>query len=221
MCIIAVSKKGAKQPTLDCMRTMFRNNPHGAGYMVARNGLVEIHKGFMEWADFERAIKAENFTEDDPVVYHFRISTQAGIKPTMTHPFPLTSIPEKCEYLDLTCPVGIAHNGIIHMTSDHKQTRFSDTVLFITNYMTKILRDPDDFTDPAVADMIESLTNSRWAIMQSTGDIVTIGNFIKRDGILYSNSTYIPQTDVRDLHKFTPTRDWRADYVHDITDWEG
>ena len=132
MCIIAVSKIGVRQPSLKQLRNMYTNNPHGAGYMYARNGIVHIHKGFMTWEDFERNIKAEAFTEADPVVYHFRISTQAGVKPTMTHPFPLTDDLSLCEALDVTCPVGLAHNGIISMTSFAKEVKYSDTAYFIT-----------------------------------------------------------------------------------------
>ena len=193
MCIIAVSKKGVKQPTLDQLRTMFDNNPDGAGYMVARKGKVSIHKGFMVWEDFERAIKAEHFTEKDPVVYHFRISTQAGIKPSMTHPFPLTEDLKLCEKLDiLSCPVGIAHNGIIHMTSDSKETRFSDTALFITEYMTKLIRNQQETGDPMILNMIDCLTNSKWAIMNGSGEISLVGKFFSKDGIMYSNMTYLP-----------------------------
>jgi len=193
MCIIAVSKKGVRQPSLKQLQAMFENNPHGAGYMVARDGKVEIHKGFMDWEDFARAIKNENFKSSDPVVYHFRISTQAGVNAKMTHPFPLSSRLEHCEKLDLTCPVGLAHNGIIRMTSDAKETRFSDTALFIAQYMTKLIRKRSDITDDAVIDMIENLTNSKWAIMDSTGEIVTIGHFINESGLLFSNGTYMPK----------------------------
>ena len=192
MCIIAVSKKGVKQPTLEQLHQMFHNNPDGAGYMYARGGSVHIHKGFMDEKDFMRAVKAEHFTAKDPVVYHFRISTQAGITPTMTHPFPLTSNAELCEKLDMIASVGIAHNGIIRMTSNAKETRFSDTVLFITDYMSKLIRKPQDLTDPAVLTMIDHLTNSKWAIMEGNGSIVTVGNFVKEGELLFSNSTYKP-----------------------------
>jgi len=191
MCIIAVSKKGIRQPTLDQLRTMYDNNPDGAGYMYAKDGLVHIHKGFMTWQDFEREIKAKAFTADDPVVYHFRISTQAGVRPTMTHPFPLTDDLELCEALDLTAPVGLAHNGIIHMTSFTKEVRYSDTAYFIAWYMTKLIREHEDVTDPSVNDMIEVLTNSKWAIMDGlTGEIATVGKFENKKGLLFSNSTY-------------------------------
>ena len=191
MCIIAVSKIGVRQPSLAQLRNMFNHNPHGAGYMVARNGYAEIHKGFLNWEDFQRAVKAEHFTAKDAVVYHFRISTQAGVKPEMTHPFPLTSVPASCEKLDIKAPIGIAHNGVIRMTSDYRETRFSDTAIFITRYMSKLIRRKSDITDPEIMTMIDHLTNSKWAIMNGeTGEITTIGNFINNHGLLFSNYSY-------------------------------
>lgn len=206
MCIIAVSKAGVKQPTLDQLRLCFENNPHGAGYMFARNGSVTIHKGFMCWEDFQRAVKGEHFTDADPVVYHFRISTQAGICASMTHPFPLTEKLELCEKLDLfKCPIGLAHNGIIRMTSNYKETRFSDTALFITEYMTRLVRNQADLTDPAVLEMISVLTNSKWALLDASGDIATVGKFEKVDGLLFSNTTYQkrPKTTIIPPRKFS------------------
>ena len=225
MCIIAVSKKGVKQPTIEQLRWMFINNPDGAGYMYARDGKTNIHKGFMNWEDFIRAVKNEHFTKDDSVVYHFRISTQAGVKPSMTHPFPLTANPELCEKLDIACPVGIAHNGIIHMTSDFKETRFSDTVLFITEYMKKLIRKREDITDDSVKEMIEALTNSKWAIMDGiTGEIVTIGKFVNVKDVLFSNDSYKKLPPVK---PYVPTfkyiesnylDDYKYNYTFDYTD---
>lgn len=192
MCIIAVSKKGVRQPSLDQLHEMYKNNPHGAGYMFARDGRVMIHKGFMTWEDFKRNIEQEHFTAKDPVVYHFRISTQAGVNPQMTHPFPLDKRREACEWLDLKCNIGVAHNGIIRMTSNYKETRFSDTAIFITDYMTKLIKNKHDMTDSAILTMIDHLTNSKWALMDSTGDIVTVGQFKNEKGLLFSNETYKP-----------------------------
>ena len=190
MCIICVSNKGTQQPTTTQIKTMFRNNPHGAGYMVARNGHVEIHKGFMDLDDFLRQLESEQFTEDDVVVYHFRISTQARVTPEMTHPFPLTSDISRCEKLDLLCPCGVAHNGIIHMTSGLSK-RYSDTALFIASYMHKVVRKPSDLYDEAVLEILEKLIGSKMAIMDKSGYVATVGNFITEDnGLMFSNSTY-------------------------------
>ena len=91
MCIICASKSGVRQPTERELFTMFQNNPHGAGYMTARHGMVTISKGYMDFDEFLNAVRKEHFTAQDSVVYHFRISTQAGINPEMTHPFPLSN----------------------------------------------------------------------------------------------------------------------------------
>ena len=189
MCIICISPRGEKQPTLDTVKTMFHRNPHGAGYMTVRNNRVEIHKGFMELDDFIAQLKREHFTTDDPVIYHFRISTQAGVCPEMTQPFPLTDKLRHCEALDLRCGVGIAHNGIIRMTSNGDR-RFSDTALFITSYLTRLIRDPADLRDKPTLDMISRLTASKMALMDDTGYIATVGDFIEEDGLIYSNTTY-------------------------------
>lgn len=143
MCIICVSPKGINPPSETLIETMYSRNPHGAGYMVARNSRVEIHKGFMSLTDFKAAVRRENFTADDVIVYHFRIATQAGVNPTMTHPFPLTKTIEYMTKLDLKCPIGVAHNGIIPMTSNGDKT-YSDTALYIANYLTRLIRNTKD-----------------------------------------------------------------------------
>ena len=198
MCVIAISAKGIKQPTMEQLRNCFENNPHGAGYMYACKGEVHIHKGFMTWEDFERAVRNEHFTEEDPVVYHFRITTQAGVKPSMTHPFPLTPNIAQCEALDVTTRgIGLAHNGIIRMTTNYKETRYSDTALFVAQYMTKLLRKRSDADDLAVLTMIENLTNSKWAILTPDGEIRTVGHFITTKGLMFSNDSYLPPKPVK------------------------
>ena len=117
MCIICASRINVRQPGEAAIRRMFANNPHGAGYMFARNGKVHIHKGYMDVESFLADIRAERFTAKDPVVYHFRISTQAGVNPQMTHPFPLSNRRAHMKALDVDCQCGIAHNGIIRLTT--------------------------------------------------------------------------------------------------------
>ena len=92
MCIICVSPARTRQPSISQIKMMFQSNPHGAGYMYARDGRVHIHKGFMDIDSFLSAVKAEHFTAKDSVVYHFRISTQAGVNPEMTHAVCLSEV---------------------------------------------------------------------------------------------------------------------------------
>ena len=190
MCIICVSPARTRQPSISQIKTMFKNNPHGAGYMFARDGRVQIHKGFMDVDSFLDAIREEHFTAKDSVVYHFRISTQAGVNPEMTHPFPLSNRLPYMKALDVECPCGVAHNGIIRLTSDPSQREYSDTALFITHYMARMVHGLDDLKDAQLLNRIERLAGSKLAIMDGSGYIATIGNFINERGLLFSNDSY-------------------------------
>lgn len=193
MCIICVSGKGVAQPSKDRIETMFENNPHGAGYMYMRDDKVIIHKGFMDIDEFLNQLAYENFTPDDVVIYHFRISTQAGVNPQMTHPFPLSDKKEHLTALDLECACGIAHNGIIPITTTKTKTDMSDTALFVQKYALHLLRTPEDLQNEAILSAIKSLIgSSKLAILDRTGHVATVGHFIKADnGLLYSNTTYM------------------------------
>lgn len=192
MCIICVSKPGVRQPGEATIRAMFQRNPHGAGYMVARDGSVEIHKGFMTLSDYLRAIRSEHFTAADSVVYHFRISTQAGVNPEMTHPFPLSNQPWRMRRLDERSRIGVAHNGVIRLTSDPNNDRYSDTALFITHYLSRLVRCRDDLRDPFLLDEIFQMARSKFAIMDGSGYVATVGDFVNQNGLLFSNHTFLP-----------------------------
>ena len=191
MCIICVSKRGIRQPSEETIRTMFARNPHGAGYMVARDGKVQISKGYMYVDEFLEAIEREHFTARDSVVYHFRISTQAGVNPEMTHPFPLSNRLRDMTALDLTCQCGVAHNGIIELTSNAWETRYSDTALFIQKYLSRLLTRPDDLKDKELLNRVGKLAGSKLAILDASGYVATVGDFINDRGLLYSNSSFI------------------------------
>ena len=188
MCVIIASPTGARLPDQAELREAWLRNPHGAGYMVARNNRVEIHKGFMAWPDFIRAIRDEHLTPDDAVVYHFRIATQGGVNPWMTHPFPLSSHLDHMQALDINANIGIAHNGIIPVTTNRDVTDYSDTALFVTNILSRLIRSSKDITNVYVKASIESLIgHSRLAIMEADGAITRIGTWYNSDGLWYSN----------------------------------
>lgn len=191
MCIICVSKSGVRQPTVNELYIMFQNNPDGAGYMVARHGMVSISKGYMDFDEFLNAVRREHFTEKDSVVYHFRISTQAGINPEMTHPFPLSNRLERMEKLDTTCRIGVAHNGIIRLTTDPDNHRYSDTALFITQYLRVLIQRREDLRDRRILDTVWNLAQSKFAIMDGGGYVATVGQFLNRDGLLFSNASFL------------------------------
>lgn len=194
MCVIAVSPAGCRQPKEKDFRLMWDHNPHGAGFMWVEHEQVYIQKGLMSFDDFMDWIKYQRFTDDDPVVYHFRISTQAGTGPEMTHPFPLSSDPDELmKAAPCPCDIGVAHNGIIRLTSDPGETVFSDTALFIQKYMTKIIRSPADLESEEIINMIDTLAMSKFALLRNDGQIFTVGKFYRQPGkFLVSNEFYKP-----------------------------
>ena len=191
MCIICASRINVRQPGEAVSRRMFANNPHGAGYMFARDGKVHIHKGYMDVESFLADIRAERFTAKDPVVYHFRISTQAGVNPQMTHPFPLSNRRAHMKALDVDCQCGIAHNGIIRLTTDPTNREYSDTAIFITDYLARIIRTPADLRNRDTLSLIQALAGSKLAIMDASGYIATVGDFISDHRLLYSNGSFM------------------------------
>ncbi len=192
MCIICIKPKGAAIPSDQVIKTMFAHNPHGAGYMIAKRGRVYIHKGFMDAESFLSAIHAERIRKDQTAVLHFRISTQGGVNPGLTHPFPLSASEDHLTALDLTCNCGIAHNGIIRLTSDSK-ARLSDTQIFIRDYLTELVTTPDDLQDAPLLAYIEELIQSKMVLLDRSGSYAKIGNFIEDGGCFYSNESYKEQ----------------------------
>ena len=191
MCVICVSEKGVKQPNKALIETMFRENPHGAGYMVAENGKVRISKGYMKFDQFWNALRMENFGKDDVVVYHFRISTQAGVKQTMTQPFPLTDDLENTKVLDCIADLGIAHNGIIQATTDKNDKVYSDTARFIVEYLSDLVTGPKTLT-PEFLDLLEEFTRSRMVFLDGKGRVFYSGQFIEDcGGLKFSNYSYL------------------------------
>lgn len=166
---------------------MFKNNPDGAGYMFARNYKVEIHKAFTNIDEFIRNVLAENFTDDDPVIYHCRISTQAN-NPSMTHPFPITANERYLKAWDLTAEMGVAHNGIIALTTNGNK-EFSDTALYIRNYISRYISTPKDIT-PSVLERIEKEAGGRLAFLDKYGNTYMTGTWTYEHGLFYSNGSF-------------------------------
>ena len=188
MCIIAYKPIGEKFPSSKKFRTMFRNNPDGAGFMYADGENVVIKKGFMEYNEFRRAFVEIQHRRDLAVVFHFRIATHGGVNRGMCQPFPLATKLKRLRSLDTRAAVGVAHNGIIPMTMSARD--ISDTAMFIREYMPRITCDGTKF-DAAALDIIETCIDSRMVILEKSGAAHIIGTGWSCDGgVWYSNDSY-------------------------------
>ena len=194
MCIIVYKPSQAKLPEKQVLKKCWKNNPDGAGYMFPSKDMVIIKKGFMNFNDFYKQLiyDKNQYGEFTPFVLHFRVSTQAGVTKECTHPFPLSDNMDALKKLRVKAQCGIAHNGVISLTSDrwNKTITYSDTMKFITDYLTLIITTKKWYEDKSKLTLIEKLAESKLAIMMGDGHVELIGRFIEDNGCYYSNEYY-------------------------------
>ena len=223
MCIIVVKQGGYNIPSKDTLKTCFNNNSDGAGFMYTKNDKVIIDKGYLTFNKFYDRIeklKKEIDTKTTPIVFHFRIGTSGAMDGSTTHPFELTNDIEKLTKLKNKCDIAIAHNGIIRSYED-TTTTLNDTQLFIKDFLYPLYKlNKNFYFKKDIQDIILKNTNSKFAILNSKGDIVTIGDFIERDGILYSNYTFEDYKTRYDAYYSTKWDDLFEDDFESYTDFE-
>src|SRR5271157_2760341 len=190
MCIIIYKPKDVKIP-YDRLSTCFENNSDGAGFMYADGRYVRVDKGHMTMTVLTTALKLLEThidTTATPMVIHFRTATHGDKTAGNTHPFILSKQIDHLLNVDACGDTGVAHNGMIHGLPTDKH--LSDTMLFIKSIMA-------DFSfkrlkQPAIKALIELSTNSKWAIMHKSGEVLLYGGqWVKDDGCFYSNTGYL------------------------------
>ena len=192
MCVIAYKPNNINFPSDTILKNCYDNNPDGAGFMYVWQKKVYIQKGYTSWTAFKNALdKARIKTGDKvPYVMHFRIATQ-GYEKTMTHPFPLSSNMKALKKTKYDCNIGVAHNGILEITSDGAKD-YSDTMKFITDYLSLIIRGYSWYKDDRTKLLIERLIDgSRLAILDKNGHCELMGKgWVEEKGMFYSNNSY-------------------------------
>ena len=218
MCIIVYKPIGEACPSWRTLKTCFNNNPDGCGFMYAEDNSVHIHKGFMSWRRFKTAFKPYKNRQDLPIVLHFRITTNGATLPQNTHPFPLTESVGELRALDFDCNVGIAHNGIISMTSYAK--KMSDTMEFIRKYAGCVVTSPTWYYNANANKVLAELIKSKMLVLSNDGHGEIVGDgWEHEDGVWYSNESYIPWEDRYAV--FSKNRTYRAyDYSYLGDYWE-
>lgn len=192
MCVIAYKPLNVAFPEEATLKNCWDNNPDMAGFMYAWNDHVYIWKGFEKFEDFMKTLnKVREKTGDNiPFVMHFRISTQ-GFDKACCQPFPLSGNMKNLKRLKVETNIGVAHNGILSLTSDGSKD-YSDTMLFVTDYLVNIIRSFDWHKDNRTKKLIENLIDgSRFAILDKKGHCELMGKgWVEDKGCYYSNSTY-------------------------------
>ena len=193
MCIIVAKRSGIPMPDKTILQTCFENNPDGAGVMWNESNKVHIRKGFMTWFDFDNFMNTLSNRIDlteASLVMHFRITTHGGTNPHNCHPFPISGKIHNLKQLDLKTNAGICHNGVIPIKCIPK---LSDTQTYIVKRLSTFKK--GFYENKACMKQIEREIQSKMCLLDSTGKLFFIGDFIQDDGIFYSNYSYKPYFD--------------------------
>lgn len=187
MCIILTCDKNVR-PTDELIQDCFMGNPDGAGIMWVENGKVQVSKGFMTVSQLIRAIDAT--PADSPLVIHMRIATSGGIDVGTCHPFPVCGDLDVLHAPDVECDVAVAHNGVIKGMETDDKKGISDTVTFVSKYMTKLYR--GKVTKRMRRRMRNIAPGNRFAVMTKDGGVYRVGSGWETvtSGINASNSTW-------------------------------
>ena len=230
MCIIVAKPAGVTLPEFKIFQNCFDNNPDGAGLMIAYDGKVHGRKGLMSIAAFKDALDDFESTYGDlklyTMVFHFRIGTHGTNSPANTHPFPLIPGAEKYDafkLLNWEADQGFAHNGIIYsMSSDPDVHKYdvSDTMVFgkkIALFFAECCDIPKSEGAQSILNRINSATSNKFAFIDGEGNLFTMGTFEYKDGVAYSNSSYIERSWKRSSSKSYGfnTRSLFSDYYDD------
>lgn len=197
MCIIVAKPKGIAMPSMETLKNCFTRNPDGAGIMYSSNSKVHIKKGFMTFPEFKNEIEQLATTlnlTDTSVVMHFRITTHGKTNRENCHPFPLSSRLSDLHNQNLTCRVGIAHNGIISSMGKYSNDKESDTMAFIRHVAYPLLKDKQGNLSKNIEtlDILQALSNGRLAFLDWQGNLQIEGQWEQDNGIYYSNTSFKP-----------------------------
>ena len=198
MCVIVAKNKSDRLPTIDELKHCYTRNDDGAGFMYVNNNKVVIDKGYMTYDSFikhyKKLCKRFNNFDNKCLVIHCRIGTAGTNTAQNTHPYPISNSIKKLHRTYTTATLGIAHNGIIRdytPTASSNTQDTNDTQEFISTYLASLRRGyPRFYKDSNILDAIEYLTSSKFAILSANDELVTIGDFINHNELLFSNTSY-------------------------------
>lgn len=183
MCIAIYKPEGVKMPELSIFENCWESNPDGAGYAVRKDGQCHIHKGIMDWKDFEKVYDSQlKKLNGYDVLIHFRIHTHGGVNKENTHPFPITNNVKQLGKTYTVCPRCMIHNGVLPITP--RKNSISDTAEMALRIAESGL------TSDKVENLIGELIGTNKIALMNGVKVYLMGDWIKDKGVYYSNRTY-------------------------------
>lgn len=224
MCIIVAKPKGIEMPSDEIIENCWRENNHGAGYMLCKNGQVKIRKGFMELDKFKKSLYSKGDLTNKTVILHFRISTGGGIRPETTHPYPVKKVREYLSQLKFYANMGVCHNGSINIKYNTKEE--NDTMRMVYKILANdfIKENLETF---AIRELIENYIGNSKLVFLKPDESYIIYNEERgewNEGIWYSNTDYKEKTHHLPWWYYgTPWKDFEKEENEEnelFTEWE-
>jgi predicted glutamine amidotransferase len=190
MCIICIKKKGIEFPSVEIVKTMCNNNPHG--FSIVWHDGKQVHRfRTMEIKDFLNTYKkiSDGDYEKTSLFIHARIKTHGTTKLSNCHGWRDSGLI-------------FAHNGILSIANrddmTDSETFFRD--IFIPAYKVGGWKLGERTIEAIIG-------TSKFVFMNTNGDIRHYGKYITDNGVLYSNNTYLPyDMSVRCAHSCVQSR---------------
>lgn len=179
MCVAIVKPKD-KEITDEELKNCFENNPDGAGIAFAKDGKLYLIKGIFDKNKFiEKVRQVENVVDGDMLI-HCRISTSGLVDTNNCHPHVVN---EK---------TALIHNGVLHGINVPTDSKVSDTVIFIHEYLKNL---PEDFMkDKNIIKLIEAAIGNynKFCFINNKGETVIVNESEGEwhNGVWYSNDSY-------------------------------
>lgn len=182
MCLLIAKPDGSPRLLKYHLKNGFRQNPHGAGFVVAKNGRLLMRKGFKDFKDFWKSYREFS---DCPAIVHFRWASVGEISVRNCHPF----------WVDKE--LAFAHNGTINIDTNGDKT-MSDTRMFNDTVIKPCREHTHSFLEKNEIMWLisESIGLSKLAFLDKSGDIFIVNESLgeKHNGSWFSNSDYTRTT---------------------------
>lgn len=201
MCVILYKPKNVLLPQKDILYKCYTYNNDGAGYTFTAEKNVIIKKGYKDFNEFYTSLlkdyKKYHLTKHNLII-HFRIGTSGGITKEKTQPFKISNnIKELNKLYIKNKKASIVHNGVFNNYTYNANN--SDTQNYIKDFLhpllhSKILNKRDV--------IYNSIKSSKIAILTKSDKVFLYGEYIKYNGVYYSNNSFNGYINIKDSIKY-------------------
>ena len=178
MCIAIVKPQGTEISD-EYLENCFDNNKDGAGIAYAKDGKLYVIKGIFDKKQFIKEVRKAEKVAQGSMLIHCRIGT-SGLKDK-----------NNCHPHIVNDNLVMIHNGILDIDVP-KNSKVSDTVIFIETYLKKLSK--DFVKSEPIMHLIEKAIGDRnkFAFLNNKGEafICNAKMGTVEGGIWYSNDTY-------------------------------